>query len=199
MLAQSVALTTEEPIVINRVRYRADVMLNVCGHLTVIECDGKDFHKYKPDLERDVLMLDLGGVDEIARFRGCDVMYEPDGLVRFLQRFCPHLFDVDAEPLMLHDQVVASLSLQSAAAKPIYRRRARTEEAANISDELKGLPTYRRLGRLPDYDWVIVQMQDTNWNRAFTGHRVSPFSDCIAAAAGLTTPILPDVETPAKR
>lgn len=114
--------------------YRADFVITAGETRVVVECDGADFHEFWRDRKRDVRMLLDHGITAVARFRGCDLVYEPAGCLRWLKTFFPHLFDVDASPLSVADMALASVGLKAVGIQPIVRIISPTSEVPTPFD-----------------------------------------------------------------
>ncbi len=121
-LAPGVRIETQVPIYTSGGNYRVDFSLITKERVYVIECDGKDFHDYKKDLWRDLNILSSGTVDEIYRFRGCDIHHSVESCVAFLRAMTPDLFDAGAKPTTPLEKVELSMLLMgNGAFKPLAR------------------------------------------------------------------------------
>ncbi|MFL0161566.1 hypothetical protein [Aquirufa salirivi] len=80
-------------IVTTRANYRLDFALEIEGKLIGIECDGKDYHNLRRDIWRDVEIINNSQIEEIFRFRGCDIYYHINECLYVLGWLHKGLFD----------------------------------------------------------------------------------------------------------
>lgn len=76
-------------------RYRPDFTIRAGGLNTVIECDGREFHRFYKDRKRDAILISRGGVDQIIRLKGADIGNRISECMEFIERVAPQLFSVD--------------------------------------------------------------------------------------------------------
>lgn len=118
----SVMVNPQMPIQTRGGNYRVDFSILQSGVSRVIECDGKDFHEYEPDQIRDINMLRSGTVDEVYRFRGCDIHHSSESCVSLLRALAPDLFDASAKPTTAAEKLELAMLLEGDGAfKPIVR------------------------------------------------------------------------------
>lgn len=153
--------------------YRADFMVEVRGLKTIIECDGKEFHNYPDDVQRDLKILDSGEVNRIIRFRGCDIVFQMDECLRVLRDWMPEAFGES------QGNIIASHVSICGTCLPIIRVRLGREEMNEKGEKLKQLiacEICKSFGATAGRESVIAQFKSPNWNRdlgPMAGHVVS--------------------------
>lgn len=74
--------------------FRVDFLVKALdGRITVIECDGKEFHDEYRDDWRDAMILGSGDINEIYRIRGSDINYRIEDVFYLLSLWSPWLFN----------------------------------------------------------------------------------------------------------
>lgn len=151
--------------------YRVDFFAAFNGGLTVIECDGKDFHDFDDDRKRDIDLILKHGVTQVVRFRGSDLMLQPHLCVSFLRNACPHLFG-DNPALDFSELCDLSRKLSSRTDCPILRcafpgdTPCLTAPFANRCIDI----CYVSGGR------AVVEFKSPRWSRVYQGDDSSPLS-----------------------
>jgi len=80
--------------------FRIDLVITNGKSKIGIECDGKEFHNPFNDETRDALILGMGLVDTIWRFRGKDIYFAVYDCVYLLSRLEPDLFTVRGKQVL---------------------------------------------------------------------------------------------------
>lgn len=80
-----------------------DFLVVINGRKYAVECDGKEYHGYYPDLYRDAMLLCEEYINEMVRFSGKDLNAFPHACALFLGKLIPglvsaqHLYALDME------------------------------------------------------------------------------------------------------
>jgi hypothetical protein len=93
---EDVSLSLQRVVVTPERRFRVDFWIEHRNTVRVVECDGRDFHEFNPDRERDLLILGHSPVRTIFRFRGCDVKHSVHSCIAVMHAYAPDLFDASA-------------------------------------------------------------------------------------------------------
>jgi very-short-patch-repair endonuclease len=128
--------------------HRVDFYIEHAGKRLVIECDGRQFHNFRADKERDGRLLADGGVDMVIRFRGCDILYLPE--------MCINAIDAFAAPLVSNVRGWKSLEEMAQAAfltmrtehgaKPIVRARTTVDDLVALPAALRDCHAFSYYG-----------------------------------------------------
>lgn len=159
-LLKSVDIASQVPITaIND--YRADFVAIRDGKGLVIECDGREFHDFNADRNRDINMMLHGGVDAVIRFRGCDVVFDIESCIRRIERIFPLMIHADSEWRDASGYALCSQSLVDSEDKPIVRCRC---EASSLHgkawiDDMQACSVVYR-----DATTVILQLKTPYWD-----------------------------------
>lgn len=166
LLASGVEVKTQVPVL----NYRVDFLIRGPRRV-VIECDGREFHDFNRDRIRDIAMLDSGLIDDVLRFRGCDIVFAGDECAARAVSYFPFLAKRDANPLTEEEKMLCGMCMRNGNIKPIWRTLCNSR--MNDNDETCDL-----LGRAKD-GRIGYQLKTAYWNWTYTGSRIMPLDQWI--------------------
>lgn len=154
VIAKDVLFQTQVEVFTPPGNYRVDFRLELAG-VCVIECDGREFHTYARDRQRDLHLLKFGGITDIIHFKGTDVHFFPEKCAQYALSLIPYL----SGRMLLSDEekAIRVVSLKSADIQPIYR---------TLSEN--GHP---------------IQYVPAGWKEAASSYRVCDAGDCFSLLA----------------
>lgn len=129
----------------------------------MIECDGQDWHHFMGDQRRDIDMLANGGVDEVFRFRGCDINFGIDFCIQTIQRFAPQLLNPECDFPSFDENLIASTVLKDKSTKPLIRNKVNYSDFSRLSNSVSNSDTCCDLGT-DHFGRIIVQFKTPYWN-----------------------------------
>lgn len=158
-IRSGLVIETQVPVL----NYRVDMMVRAPRPI-VIECDGAEYHKFWRDRERDEDMIDRGGVWQVIRFKGSDIVFGVAECVEEMRKVLPTLFYETTDEM--HDVVRAAALRQwdHLDIQPILRG-PRGEQHKSAY--------WRREGQV-DRVWKLGDWLEFQAHKALSGRRVSP-------------------------
>lgn len=159
-----VAMTLQRTVVTPERRFRVDFWIEYRNVVRVVECDGRDFHEFNPDRDRDLLILGHSPVRTIFRFRGCDITHWCHSCIATIHAYAPDLFEASAAIPDAAEQVLLSnLLFGPNGHKPIVR--TRFVITPGIYHLLDREQTSAYLGPVGDGTHVVGQFKTPYWKK----------------------------------
>lgn len=73
-------------------RFRLDFLISSEKERVAIECDGREYHRFRQDLWRDAAILSEKHVDKIYRLSGEGIYYHLEDCIYIMSQWDPQLF-----------------------------------------------------------------------------------------------------------
>lgn len=93
LLPEPLPIECQHEVECVRHTFRLDLAITLEDGVFGLECDGKDYHSWWPDIVRDSLILHHSDVRVIYRIAAKHVFRYPQAVVRLIMLVCPELAD----------------------------------------------------------------------------------------------------------